>query len=143
MGAELMMVAMARLGAGALVETPQDDARATLAPLLRKESGNLDWTRPAAELRNLIRGVDPWPGAQTYLGGEVLKVWGARLAEGGGTPGEVLGLEPAGLVVACGAGALALGELQLPGRKRLAAAAFVAGHPLPAGTRVGVWPTLA
>jgi 16S rRNA (cytosine967-C5)-methyltransferase len=75
------------------VETPQDDAQATLAPMLKKEQGNLDWTRPAAELRNLARGVDPWPGAQTYLGGEVLKVWGARLVEGHGEPGEVLGVE--------------------------------------------------
>jgi len=143
MGAELMMVAMARLGAGALVETPQDDAQATLAPMLKKEQGNLDWTRPAAELRNLARGVDPWPGAQTYLGGEVLKVWGARLVEGHGEPGEVLGVERDGVVVACGEGALALGELQLPGRKRVPASAFIAGRPLPPRTRLGVWPTEA
>ncbi len=143
LGAELLLVALARLKAGALKETRQDDSQATLAPMLKKEIGNLDWTQPAAAVRNLVRGVDPWPGAQTYLDGEVLKVWGARLAEGRGTPGEVLGIEPRGLVVACGEAALSLAELQLPGRRRVPAAAFVAGRPLPPGTRLGVWPTLA
>jgi len=143
MGAELMMVAMARLAGGALVETPQDHAQATMAPMLKKEHGNLDWTRPAGELVNLVRGVDPWPGAQTYLGGEVLKVWGAKVTEGRGEPGEVLGVERDGLVVATGEGAVALAELQLPGRKRVPASAFVAGRPLPARTRLGVWPTQA
>jgi methionyl-tRNA formyltransferase len=125
-GAELMAVALGRLKAGALPPTPQDDAAATLAPMLKKELGNLDFTWPAGRLRNLVRGVDPWPGAYTFLDGELLKVWGARLAPGRGQPGEVLGVEPEGLVVACGEGALSLAELQLDGRKRVPAEAFVA-----------------
>ena len=142
-GAEVMAVALGRLKAGALVETPQDDTLATMAPMLRKELGNLDFTWPAERLRNLVRGVDPWPGAHTYLDGELLKVWGARRAPGKGQPGEVLGVEPEGLVVACGEGSLSFAELQLAGRKRLPAAAFVAGRPIAPGTRLGVWPTHA
>jgi methionyl-tRNA formyltransferase len=144
LGAELMVVALERLRAGALPEMPQDHALATMAPLLQKAAGRVDWTRPAAEVRGLVRGVDPWPGAYTELDGQVLKLWGARVAEGGGAPGqvlgapgEVLGVDAEGVIVACGEGAVAIAELQLPGKKRLAARAFAAGHPLPAGARLG------
>ncbi|HKA86629.1 MAG TPA: methionyl-tRNA formyltransferase [Haliangiales bacterium] len=136
LGAELMREALVRLEAGTLVETPQDGAGATFAPMLKKEDGRIDWTRPARAARDLVRGVDPWPGATAQLDGETLKVWRPRVVPGGGEPGEVLGADRDGLVVACGDGAVALGELQLPGRKRLAAAAFVAGRPVPAGTRL-------
>jgi methionyl-tRNA formyltransferase len=136
-GAELMVVALERLQAGALVELPHDHALATHAPPLTKEQGRIDWTRPAREVRDLVRGVDPWPGAYTNLGMETLKVWGARLADGRGRPGEVLEVERDGLVVACGEGAVSLAELQLPARKRLTARALVAGRPIPRGTLLG------
>ena len=142
MGAELMRVALTRLKAGALSETPQDHTAATMAPLLKKEQGNLDWTHPARAVSCLVRGVDPWPGAQTYLGGDVLKIWGARPVEGSGAPGVVLGADREALVVACGEGAVALAELQLPGRKRLQASAFLAGRNVELGARLGVWPEL-
>jgi len=136
-GAEMMLVALGRLEAGALVPTKQDDAQATLAPMLAKDAGKIDWTRCAREVRNLVRGVDPWPGGQTVLAGEPLKVWGARAAPGQGAPGEVLAADREGLVVACADGAVALEELQLPGRKRLPVPAFVAGKPIATGTRLG------
>jgi methionyl-tRNA formyltransferase len=136
-GAELMLVTLGRLQGGALVETPQDHARATLAPMLEKSAGVLDLARPAAEVKNRVRGVDPWPGAQTLLEGEVLKVWGARVVSGSGPPGRVLGADRDGVVVACGEGAVSFAELQLPGRKRLPAAAFIAGRPIAPGARLG------
>ncbi|MBI4511347.1 MAG: methionyl-tRNA formyltransferase [Deltaproteobacteria bacterium] len=136
-GAELMVVALERLQVGGLVETPQDHAGATLAPLLSKEHGRIDWTKPAVELWNLVRGVDPWPGAYTLLGDELLKAWGAKVVKGSGEPGTVIDVDRDGLVVACGEGALALAELQLPGRKRMPARALVAGRPIPPGTRLG------
>jgi methionyl-tRNA formyltransferase len=137
LGAELMVVALERLAAGALTPEPQDDALATLAPMLDKDAGVLDWTQPATVVRDRVRGVDPWPGAHSVLAGEPIKLWGARLAPGAGAPGEVLAADRDGLVVACGEGALALGELQLPGRKRMTVSAFVAGRPLAPGTRLG------
>jgi methionyl-tRNA formyltransferase len=137
LGAELMRVALDRLRAGTLVETAQDPAQATMAPLLAKEAGVVDFAQPAHAVRDRIRGVDPWPGAQTLLAGEVLKLWGARMTAGRGQPGEVLGVDREGVIVACGDGAVAVSELQLPGRKRLGAAAFVAGRPIAPGTVLG------
>jgi methionyl-tRNA formyltransferase len=84
-----------------------------------------------------VRGCDPWPGAFTALGGEPLKVFAARKVSGAGEAGVVLDVDRDGLVVGCGADAVALGELQLPGRKRMAAQALVAGRPIPRGTRLG------
>lgn len=136
-GAELMIVALERLKAGALVEQPQDHTAATYAPPLKKEDGRLDFSAPAAQVRNRVRGVDPWPGAYTTLDGEMLKIWGARVVEGRGAPGQVLGVDREGLIVACGEGAVAFAELQLPGRKRMPAAALVAGRPIPPGTILG------
>jgi methionyl-tRNA formyltransferase len=82
------------------------------------------------------RGVDPWPGASATLEGEVVKLFGPRVVAGGGAPGEILGLRPEGLVIACREGALAFGELQFPGRKRLPAAAVLAGRRLAPGARL-------
>ena len=136
-GSELMLVTLVRLQAGALAPTPQDHGLATLAPMLKVEAGVVDWNLPALDVRNLVRGVDPWPVARTVLAGEPLKMWGARLAAGAGAPGEVLAADREGLVVACGKGAIAIAELQLPGRKRLPVPAFVAGKPIAVGTRLG------
>ncbi len=137
LGADVLLEGLARRAAGTLVATPQDDARATAAPMLDKEEGRVRWEEPAARVRDRVRAVDPWPGAFTILDGEPLKLWRARVASGGGEPGRVLGADRDGLIVACGAGAVAIGELQLPGRKRMAATALLAGRPIPVGTRLG------
>jgi methionyl-tRNA formyltransferase len=137
-GAELLREGIARLARGALVAEPQDDARATLAPMLDKEAGRVDFAEPARRVRDRIRGVDPWPGAWTLLDGEPLKLWRPSLAEGAGPPGTVLAAGAGGLVVACGDGAVATAEAQLPGRKRLPVAALVAGRPIAPGTRLGI-----
>ena len=136
-GAELMLLTLVRLQAGALAATPQDHSLATMAPMLGVDAGVVDWNLPARDVRNLVRGVDPWPVARTVLRGEPLKLWGARLAAGAGAPGEVLAADREGLVVACGDGAIAIAELQLPGRKRLPVPAFVAGKPIAVGSRLG------
>jgi methionyl-tRNA formyltransferase len=137
MGAELMIEALEKLERGELTATPQEHAAATMAPMLEKSTGQVDWTRPAREVSCLIRGVDPWPGAYTQLGEDVLKLWTPKVVEGRGAPGTVLGADKTGLVVGCGDGALAIGELQLPGKKRLPAPALLAGRPIPAGTKLG------
>jgi methionyl-tRNA formyltransferase len=135
-------------GAGLLAETlpaiagqrvtlaPQDDAAATLAPMLTKADGHLTFDRPARLVSAHARGVDPWPGASALLDGAPLKLFAPRVVEGaaGGRPGEVLGLRPEGLAVACAGGAVAFGELQLPGRRRLPAAAVLSGHRIAPGT---------
>jgi methionyl-tRNA formyltransferase len=80
--------------------------------------------------------VDPWPGPTAELDGEPIKLFAPRMVDGQGDPGMVLRLAPEGLVVACGTGAVAFAELQLPGRRRLGAAAVLAGRPIPPGTRL-------
>ena len=129
LGAATLVEALPRLAAGELVPVPQDAARATLAPILTRDHGRLDFTRPAAELAARVRGFTPWPGTFTTLDGKVLKVHRARPGPDGaaGTPGTARGVAGA-LRVACGGGsALDVLELQPEGRKRMPAGDFLNG----------------
>jgi methionyl-tRNA formyltransferase len=135
-GAELLGETLPLLETGRVVPEPQDDAQATLAPLLGKQHGVLDFGKPARAVSAQARGVDPWPGPTAALDGEPIKLFRPTVLAGQGQPGEVLGAGPEGLQVACGQGAVAFAELQLPGRKRLPTAAVLAGRPIPAGTRL-------
>lgn len=137
LGAKLLLETLPGIADGSLLPRRQDDASATLAPPLAKTHGRLDFSQPAALVSALARGVDPWPGATVLLDGEMTKVFSPRVVSGTGEPGRVLGMVPAGLAVACGEQAVAFGELQLPGRKRMSARALVAGRPVPPGTRLG------
>jgi methionyl-tRNA formyltransferase len=119
MGAELLVETLARLDA--IVPAKQDSAQATYAPLLKKEDGLIDWSRPAVSIHNQVRGLQPWPGAYTTFRGKTLHIWQARVA------GRA-GLRP--WAVACGGGALELLEVQLEGRKRMSAADFANGQRL-------------
>ena len=128
MGAGLLVEALEGLAAGKITPEKQDNAQATYAPLLKKEDGLIDWRRPAAEIHNRIRGLQPWPGAYTVLRGQTLHIWRATADRRSGPPGAIVSVKP--LVVACGEGALDFQELQLEGRKRLPAAEFANGQRL-------------
>jgi len=134
-GADLLVEVLEDIAAGRVQTTAQDHARATLAPILRKEDGLLDLHQPARLVSAQARGVDPWPGAALRLAEETLKVFSPEVVFGQGQPGEVLGVGP-GLIVACGSDAVSFRELQFPGRRRLAAQAALAGHPITPGTRL-------
>ncbi|HUS69106.1 MAG TPA: methionyl-tRNA formyltransferase [Kofleriaceae bacterium] len=136
-GAAALLEAMDAIAAGTAVATPQDGARATHAPMLEKSTGQVDWTRDADAVRNLVRGVDPWPGATTLLGGEPLKLFGAGRADGQGAPGTVLAVDERGAVIACGTGAVRVAELQAAGKKRMAALELVRGRKLAVGALLG------
>ncbi len=145
LGAELLIETLPAIVEGRVVLTPQIDADATLAPLLGKTDGRLHFARPARLVSAQARGVDPWPGAATTLDGEVLRLFAPRVlpaAAGspGKPPGTVMGLNNGLLVITCGDSSEALvgfAELQLPNRRRLPAAAVLAGRPIPTGTRLG------
>ena len=144
MGAGLLVETLEGLLGGKIVAEKQDDTQATLAPLLKKEDGAIDWTQPAQAIHNRVRGLQPWPGAQTNFRGVPLHVWktksptrgsGAVGPRGypdrptaGKLPGQFVSLKPP--VVACGDGSLELLEVQLEGRKRISAADFVNGQRL-------------
>jgi methionyl-tRNA formyltransferase len=154
LGAEALIETLAAIEAGTARAVPQDDSRASYAPILKKEDGRVDWSRPAREVRDRIRGVDPWPGATAAWEGAPLKLFGAALADavppgsprtptlpvdqdliigGAGAPGQVQAVGPAGLVVVCGEGAVRIAELQAPGRRRMPAADLARGRRLSPG----------
>jgi methionyl-tRNA formyltransferase len=135
-GAEALAEGLERLKQGPLAAEPQDSSLATMAPMLEKETGRVDFAAGARAVRDLVRGCDPWPTAYTLLDGQPLKLFRAKVVSGAGAPGVVLGADRDGLIVGCGADAVAIAELQLPGKKRLAAGALLAGRPIPTGTRL-------
>jgi methionyl-tRNA formyltransferase len=139
LGGEAIGTAIDGLKAGVLHPTPQPAAGVTVAPRIEREQARLVWTRRAAELERLVRAMQPAPAAFTTLGGKVLKVHRAAIAPGAGgaSPGTVVRATPAGIDVATGAGSLRLLDVQLEGKRRLEAAAFLAGHRLPPGTCLG------
>jgi methionyl-tRNA formyltransferase len=136
LGAQLLGDTLPAIEGGRQTLETQDDARATLAPILEKQHGVLDFRKPARLVSAQARGVDPWPGPSALLEAEPIKLFRPTVVAGQGEPGQVLGAVPEGLWVACGQGAVAFAELQLPGRKRLPAAAVLAGHPIAVGTRL-------
>jgi methionyl-tRNA formyltransferase len=129
----------ARLVLRTLVEAstpvPQPEAGVTYAPKLNRGAGRIDWTRDAAAIERQVRAFDPWPGTFTVLRGVVLKVLKAEIADGAGHPGTTLDDE---LVVACGEGALRLTRVQLAGRPAMPGEAFLRGHKVQAGTKLGL-----
>jgi methionyl-tRNA formyltransferase len=131
-GADLLAETLAGIRAGAIKPHPQDNSLASHAPILRKEDGLIDWNRTAREVYNRVRGFVPWPGAYTWFRGGQLHVWKARPAEraASGAPGA-LAVDGRRLLVSCGeSSALELLEVQLEGRKRIAAGEFVNGQHL-------------
>jgi len=137
LGCETMEETLRQLCAGELAPEKQDDALSCYAPMLKKEDGRIDWRRSARQLHDQVRGLSPWPGAFTDLDGELLKFAGTQVVEGHGEPGEVLAADAKGVVVACGEQALALGGLQLPGKRMLPAGEFLRGVTLKVGTLLG------
>jgi len=133
---------LARLGGEALADflrdfpdvpppTPQDDGAMTLAPMLSKEEGAVDWSRSALAIAAHIRGMDPWPGATCMRGQDRLKLFGARTSDvdrpAGAEAGAVITVDRRGLHVACGEGVVVIRELQPPGKRRMPAKAYAAG----------------
>lgn len=141
LGATVLIEALGMLRRGALKETPQDESLATYTSPVAKEHAVIDWTADAASIERMTRAYDPWPIARTQLNGEGLLVYRAKvLADERETssaePGTLVRLKPLP-VVKCGAGALAMVEVQAPGRRRMGAADFMRGRRVAEGARLG------
>ncbi len=139
-GAELLKQTVLLYTEGKLSPIPQDEALSSYEPMLTKELGEVDFSKSAAEIDCLVRGVNPWPGAYTHLNGEVLKLWkvSPRPWEGTEADGSVLKASAReGLLVKCGNGALELEIIQLPGGKRMSAKSYLAGRSIETGTVLG------
>ena len=138
--AALLLEWLPALDAGTAPHVPQDPARVTFAPMLRKEEREIDWTRPAAELWRQVRALAPAPGAVTQVHGQPLKVLAARPVPAGAAHpvGTVVSANPkTGLLVATGEGGLELLTVQPAGKRAMPAADFLRGTPLTPGERLG------
>lgn len=140
LGAEALVETLALAEQGKLQPVKQGESTTAYASMLKKEMGQLDFTKPAKELECLIRGLNPWPSAYTFLDGKVLKIWAADVTElpagteaGAAVPGRVLAVEKNSFTVACGEGSLSVKEVQLSGKKRMGAGDFLRGYGLKAG----------
>ncbi len=136
-GAELLSCTLHQLQAGTLQPTPQPTEGACYASMLNKSMCPLDWSRPAAQLHNQVRGMNPWPVATCRVEDKTVKVFVSRVGESTtAAPGTVIDVSP--LTVACGDGkTLLLDEIQADGSRRMAAADYLRGHPIPVGTVLG------
>jgi methionyl-tRNA formyltransferase len=139
LGADLLLDTLHGIEQGTVVPVPQDHSRATLAPILKKEDGLIDFSRSATEIHNRLRGFQPWPGAYTSFRGKNLKIVAGQAAGNAGplSPGE---LRVAGdrLLAGCGSGtALELMQVQLEGKRAMAAREFVNGYGPKAGEKLG------
>ena len=138
-GAELMVETLRGLESGHVKPTPQDNSEATLAPILTKEDGRMDFSRTASDLFNRMRGFQPWPGAFTTFKAKNLQVHRAEPAQvAGGLAPSAIAVEGARLLVGCGEGtALNLIEVQLDGKRRMTAQEFINGYRPKPGDRLG------
>ncbi len=140
LGARLLAETLPDYLAGKIVPVPQDPEKASYQPMLKKEMGEIDWSKSAREIANRVRGLNPWPCAYTDMADGRLKLYLARpvASDAAAAPGTVLISGPKeGLVVRCGEGALEVLELQAPGGRRMAAKAYLMGKKIDAGTRLG------
>jgi methionyl-tRNA formyltransferase len=135
-GADLIVETLRGLQAGTVLSHPQDYANATLAPILKKEDGQIDFNYTAQEICNRLRGFQPWPGAFTTFRGKNLHVWDAEASQHPLLPGELL-VERDRLFVGCRESSLELLEVQLEGKKRTATRDFVHGYRLQTGEKLG------
>lgn len=129
-GADLLVRTLAELSS--IVPEAQDDSQATLAPILKREDGHIDWAMTPGEILNRVRGFQPWPGAYGFLKGQRFHVWRGASADRHLAPGA-LSVEGQRLFAGCAAGAIELLEIQLEGKKRMAAAAFLNGFFIATG----------
>ena len=136
LGADLLLETLQGLEAGTLTSVPQDEAQATRAPMLSKELSQVDWTKSAQQVHDLIRGLNPWPSAVSYLDGRKLKLHASRVREGSGEAGKAFAQDGA-LWVYCGQGALELTEIQTENGKRMDGKSYLLGHPLQEGSHFG------
>jgi len=159
-GADLLIDALIKIENGTVIRTVQENSKATYVKMLDKDMGNIDFTATAVQIERLIRGLNPWPSAYTYLEGKTLKLWQASVeqceandlqcdaiakqceandlqCEAIASPGEIIEIRKDSLVVMTGEGALVIKELQLEGKKRMTTEAFLNGYSLSVGTKLG------
>lgn len=128
LGSRLLADTLSRIESGGLTAVPQDNSKASMAPLLKKEDGLIDWTMGAREIHNRVRGLFPWPGAYGFLDGKLIKVLATEVADGSGEPGALYEQGGGNLATGTGSGLLRIVTIQPEGKKPMTAAEFLRGH---------------
>ena len=142
-GAALCVHTLAELEKGTITPEEQGESITEYAKMLNKKSGEIDWTKTAVEIERLIRGLNPWPSAYTQWEGKTMKIWEAEVEEpaneeaGTIEPGTVTEVTKHGFKVQTGKGKLAIKSLQIPGKKRMEADAFLRGYHVEEGEKLG------
>ncbi len=137
-GADLLVRTLAEVVSGQMQPKPQNDTFATYAPIIKKNDGRIDWQNPARRIHDLIRGLQPWPGAQTSFRGQSLHLWRSRLVpQRWDLPPGALVFEHGVFTIGGDGAALELLEVQLEGRKKMMADVFANGHRLTHADRLG------
>jgi len=146
-GADVIVRAVDAMAAGPVIETPQDEARVTYAPRIQRTDARIDFARPAQDVHNLIRALNPWPLVSAELGGRrLLLIKSDPMTSGtdagmqSATPGTVLRVEPDALVIATLPGAIRLWRVQLEGRPAASVRDYLNGHVVQVGDRLAPWP---
>lgn len=139
-GAEAIVEALPLIESGELVPEKQDDSQSCYAKLIKKEMGKIDFNKSAEEVSRLVRGMNPWPSAYTFLSGKQMKIWRVSVlpqTDDKAVPGEIVELTKDGITVKCGEGSVKILELQLEGKKRMAAKDFLLGAKPEVGSILG------
>lgn len=138
LGAQLLRDTLPSLKAGTLQPQPQPEEGVTYAAKLTRQDEQIDWNRPASQIKRQILALNPWPAAHTQQHGKSLKIFRGRLEKGDGQAGQVIALREDGPEVACAQGSLVLTEVQPAGKRRMLAADWLRGRPLSPGVQLGV-----
>ncbi|MCI2430390.1 methionyl-tRNA formyltransferase [Candidatus Acetothermia bacterium] len=136
-GPEIVLQTLEGLEKGTLTPRPQDHSQATFAPKIEEALGQIDWSCPARKIFNLVRGLNPAPGAYTFFGGQRLKIYASRIVISDSIFASGRVIDPEGPIVRCGDDALELREVQLAGKRRMSGRDFVNGHKIKLGTELG------
>ncbi|MDO4420217.1 MAG: methionyl-tRNA formyltransferase [Ruminococcus sp.] len=134
-GAELLSETIKAIEAGTAPRIPQDDNDATYASMLSKEISEIDWNKTANDVHNKVRGLSPWPSAQSKLFGKRIKIFETRVSDKFGEAGRVISVNP--LTIACSEGSVEILRLQPEGKRAMSSADYLMGHPLEIGTVFG------
>ncbi len=139
LGPDLVLRTLEGLEKGTLTPRPQDHSQATFAPKIESALGHIDWTQPARTIFNLIRGLNPTPGAYTFWEGQRLKLFFGRVvpSSASAAPGQVIAVGASGPLVQCGHDALELTEVQPAGKRRMSGRDFVNGYKIRTGATLG------
>ena len=132
LGAEIITEALDNIENGVITRTPQNEALATHVKMLSKKDGEIDFSKPAIDIKNLVRGLNPWPIAYTYFGDKTLKIYKAEVSALKGGIGEVLSLDN-GITIGTGENSITLLEVQLEGSKKMPVKDFLLGHKINVG----------